>query len=84
MLKYIAVFAIGCAAPALAQSTVVQSLAFDTCVQSLQAPVAGALQPPVLTVDTDQVKEQLVQVPSGQVTVTCSNSEQTVTLKYQQ
>lgn len=84
MLKYVAAFTVCCAGPALAQSTVIQSMPFDTCVQSLQTPPAGALQPPVVTLDTDLVKEQRVQVSGGQVTVRCSSADQTVTLSHQQ
>jgi hypothetical protein len=84
MLKYAAALTLCCAAPAFAQDTVTQPMSFDTCVQNLQAPVAGALQAPVMTTDTDQVKEQQTQVTGGQVTVTCKATDQTVTLRYQQ
>jgi hypothetical protein len=84
MLKYVAALTLCCAAPAFAQDTVTQSMSFDTCVQNLQVPVSGALQAPVMTADTDQVKEQQTQVTGGQVTVTCTAADQTVTLRYQQ
>jgi hypothetical protein len=84
MFKYIALFTVCCAAPTFAQDTVVQSMPFETCVQNMQAPMTGATQPAVMTIDTGQIKEQQVQVPSGQVTVTCNGTDQTLTLKYQQ
>ena len=84
MLKYVAAFTICCILPAAAQNTVTQSMPFTTCVENLQTPVSGAVQPPVLTVDTDQVKQQEVQVATGKVVVTCTGSNHTMTLTYQQ
>ena len=76
--------ALNCILPAAAQNTVTQSMPFTACVENLQVPVSGALQPPVMTVDTDRMKQQEVQVPTGKVVVTCTGSDHTMTLTHQQ
>jgi hypothetical protein len=82
MRTYVTIIMICFASPVWAQNIMVQSMSYDACVQSLQTPPAGALQPPEMTVDTDQVKEQRVHVPSGLVTVRCTSADQTVTLTH--
>jgi hypothetical protein len=84
MFRSIAIVAVCLASAAAAQGTTVQQqMPFDACVQSLQTTSATALQPSTTTVDTEETKQVQFQVPTGQVTVTCSRSSQQVTISHQ-
>ena len=81
MLRNVAILMLCCASPALAQQTQAQQpMPFDICTQSLQMAAANALQPPTTTIDTPDTKQVQFPISGSQVTVTCTSSDQMMTI----
>jgi hypothetical protein len=72
-----------CASAASAQETTVQQqMPFDSCVENQQTSAAGAVPPPLTTVDTTEVREVQFSVPDGQVTITCTRADGLATITH--
>ena len=83
MLKYAAAFAVSLCSTAFAEETTIQqSMPFSTCVESLRTAPEGATQPPVVTIDTETVKQAQVPVSDGKVTITCDALSQQATMTH--
>ena len=81
MFRLVAILSLLGASTAFAQqSTVQQSMPFETCVQNM-ATRAGVTQTPTTTIDTSDTKQVQYPVTNGQVTVTCSRANQQYTIE---
>ena len=82
MFRLAAIFTLLGASTAIAQqSTVQQSMPFETCVQNLQVTRSGVTQTPTTTIDTTDTKQVQYPVTNGQVTVTCTRANGQYTME---